>query len=644
MEEIKVSEMLQADSINKDDSVMIIQDGVNKKASGSIETATGTSISVDSVADICKIKSNSKNLFDAPYDNSNARGITGIWNKSTLEIHGTATTSIQSPYDKRLSLGIFEAGTYTISTTLLSGSIPTPVGTAFYLRNETSGENIARISVNNGTPVTYTLSASTLLSIYVYIDSGTAFNRATFGLQIETGSSATTYNPYDTEVLVTAKNVFNQSKIINPPANGTQYPIILTLKPNTQYTMSSNCPDSSGFALIFFVSGTDYSSVTSSNNGIWEGQTKTFTSDSNGNMVVVYRRNTGDTNIDLTDYWYQIEEGSTATAYEPYKGYKVNIVTGETKTAFTNNGVTNIVSDGLIDVTFNKQARVLNNDDTKDIENLTEGHLTNVSTQIDNTYPTNIISSKNLFNLMGTYTNNGVTYTFNGSELTMNGTTTGEGGYAGLNSLPIFATLEAGWYTLSFKLLNGTRTSTCNAIIRDIESASNYLDTPYSETSTYTFLIPKTSRIAFTFYSFSNRVYTNYQVGIQLEKGKTATSYERYVTPSIYANGNLIYQQPTYNDQFKLTTIRSSTGSGTSISFTDDNAGSKAYIVIASKTGTDGTYCDLWFIRLGATAITKIAGTGTGTATVSISGNTITVGGLATYSYVVVYQVMNKTS
>lgn len=210
MEEIKVSEMLQADSINKDDSVMIIQEGVNKKASGSIQTATGTSLSLTSVADTCKVKSNSKNVFD-------------------------------------------------------------------------------------------------------------------------------------------------QSQITNP-STGSSVTIVLTLKPNTEYTCSTNCPTSTGSSstLIFFASGTSSSGLSTNTNGVWDGQTRTFTSDSNGNMVFVYRRLSSDTNVDLTSYWYQIEEGSTATAHNPYI---TNIIVR------TKNLITNIIkgyalSGNTGDIAVNSQRAV----------------------------------------------------------------------------------------------------------------------------------------------------------------------------------------------------------------------------------------------------------------------------------------------
>ena len=53
-------------------------------------------------------------------------------------------------------------------------------------------------------------------------------------------------------------------------------------------------------------------------NDIYSGQTRTITTGSSGQIVIGYRAYSG--TITRDDYWYQIEQGSTATSYVPYTG------------------------------------------------------------------------------------------------------------------------------------------------------------------------------------------------------------------------------------------------------------------------------------------------------------------------------------
>lgn len=117
----------------------------------------------------------------------------------------------------------------------------------------------------------------------------------------------------------TGKNMFD----IN--ATKTDFNIFLykyeyQLKPNTQYTISSNAPVTTTANI--------YANSTSSTKKVCAGIPQTITSDNNGYFYILVRhQSSGDagtfdiyTDILNGTYWLQIEEGSSATDYEEYTG------------------------------------------------------------------------------------------------------------------------------------------------------------------------------------------------------------------------------------------------------------------------------------------------------------------------------------
>lgn len=115
----------------------------------------------------------------------------------------------------------------------------------------------------------------------------------------------------------TGKNVFD---INMPHTTGVStYNYTLTLEPNTMYTCSSNVPYSS-VANLYFAGGS------SATNGVSDRFPRTFSTDSNGEIIVYVRyliQQEGTINmyqavLDGT-YWIQVEKGTEATTYEPYK-------------------------------------------------------------------------------------------------------------------------------------------------------------------------------------------------------------------------------------------------------------------------------------------------------------------------------------
>jgi hypothetical protein len=85
--------------------------------------------------------------------------------------------------------------------------------------------------------------------------------------------------------------------------------------------MSSNVPNNVAGASIFLLAGNVSTGASSSTNGVYTSHSITQTS-VNGYLTIAYRNFENITNYDT-----QLEKGSTATTYEPYKGntYEVNL-------------------------------------------------------------------------------------------------------------------------------------------------------------------------------------------------------------------------------------------------------------------------------------------------------------------------------
>jgi len=152
-------------------------------------------------------------------------------------------------------------------------------------------------------------------------------------IMIEPGSQATSYLPYNTiEVVERGKNLFDYSTNIIENANidSSNMRIItdnscklgyVKCKPNTTYTISRRSPMANRFFYATSESLPTISTTLLSANGIANDTTTsfTFTTPQNANYIIV--RFIYNTTQDYETYakTIQIEEGSTATTYEPYQ-------------------------------------------------------------------------------------------------------------------------------------------------------------------------------------------------------------------------------------------------------------------------------------------------------------------------------------
>lgn len=116
-------------------------------------------------------------------------------------------------------------------------------------------------------------------------------------------------------VKVTGKNLLDDGII---PSQINQLTIKLDLAQNKTYTLSNNLPNrSDGGAFLFFLRPSE--EANSAKNGVTQGKPVTLTTGSDGKALILFN-NTGDTLIsDFKAYWYQLELGSTATTYSPYR-------------------------------------------------------------------------------------------------------------------------------------------------------------------------------------------------------------------------------------------------------------------------------------------------------------------------------------
>lgn len=142
-------------------------------------------------------------------------------------------------------------------------------------------------------------------------------------------------------------------------------------------------------------------------------------------------------------------------------------------------------------------------------------------------------SGKNLCGFNFSANNLGIQANMSGSELTLNGTTTGRGiVYLNSNSN---ITLSAGTYTMSSRILNGTfNTDDKDTAIylRKLSDNTQVMVLNRENQYTKTYLITLSEETTFYFHIFTNGsgfVFNNLKLGIQIEKGSTATDYEPYV-------------------------------------------------------------------------------------------------------------------
>ncbi len=140
-------------------------------------------------------------------------------------------------------------------------------------------------------------------------------------IMLNEGSSALSYMPYFSglknaffkEIVSTGRNLFNLTAedFKNGTIDGEGKKVTLKLKPNTQYTLSSNTPLYMDNATSIWFNG-----ASTSTDGVWINQPKTTTTDEKGELFISIRITEIDTIFE--EYWLMLNYGSSALPYEPY--------------------------------------------------------------------------------------------------------------------------------------------------------------------------------------------------------------------------------------------------------------------------------------------------------------------------------------
>ena len=174
--------------------------------------------------------------------------------------------------------------------------------------------------IDRGDGMTFT-PKNTEFYVYITISQGYTANNLVFKPMLNEGSTALPYMPYFSglknaffkEIVSTGRNLFNLTA--EDFKNGTIYgegeKVTLKLKPNTQYTLSSNTP-------LYMDNATSiwFNEASTSTDGVWINQPKTTTTDEKGELFISIRITEIDTIFE--EYWLMLNYGSSALPYEPY--------------------------------------------------------------------------------------------------------------------------------------------------------------------------------------------------------------------------------------------------------------------------------------------------------------------------------------
>lgn len=257
------------------------------------------------------------------------------------------------------------------------------------------------------------------------------------------------------------------------------------------------------------------------------------------------------------------------------------------------------------------------------------GFITNKE---DQTIYANEFKNKNLIILdMLSFDKNGLTFRCDRTGLiTINGTATEQTDFD--LSGPSKTSIRPGYYTLSNNYISGTTTNSLRVYLQDHTQGYSGIDNELTQSNT-----SETRRFSttHTFSLFLIRVpsgttLNNYKCQIMLEPGDKATDYVQF--------------KRVENQYLPLLVSYTSTGAGFEFTFEDLQPVEHAYLIVASKDGSDGTFGGIWFMRTGGicSTVTQTHTTVNTTLSAVITNNTVkcTFSGQGNYSRVAIYRVL----
>ena len=288
------------------------------------DTASGSIASFTDGAEGIPVKSLSVDLEPVQdlngYDNPWPAG--GGKNKFDASLLSDVSATLQN-----ITVTLKANTTYTMSST-----IPIQDGSTanLFFMLPSGGASSTRNGVYNGHPQTVTTGSDGAVKIGYRLGDNTASQYASYQYQIEEGSTATAYAPYSNICPIsghTEANVTRTGKNLCSISGGVNNTVLCAVKSGRTYTFSLNAINQCGFNLK---KNSNSGARINGLDGITGRNSLTFTADEDFNLFINgYSQTTGVTFANsVTDF--QLELGSTATAYEPYAGQTYNVPLGQT--------------------------------------------------------------------------------------------------------------------------------------------------------------------------------------------------------------------------------------------------------------------------------------------------------------------------
>lgn len=324
---------LQQDSITT--KVSSVEQSV-ENITNTQNTATGKNIHLEDSSDdplvSIKVKGSTtqatrsgKNLLNVTAKTTTTQGITFTVNEDkSITINGT-NTGTKTYYFRIANNFALPAGDYTLSNK--NPSVNNNSGFIFY----DDGNNFPRTNISNAT-----FTKDTTIKPYLKVNAGVTVNNQTVYPMIIKGTyteetfpeyeqyGASPSSDYPSPIKnIEGKNKFdiNQEKEI---FGIMLYKYSYYLKPNTKYTISSNCPASTTANI--------YANSNSSKSAVYINKNQTIQSDENGYFYILVRFKadaSDNSTFNLYEkvlngtYYIQLEEGTVATPYVPYNSLEI---------------------------------------------------------------------------------------------------------------------------------------------------------------------------------------------------------------------------------------------------------------------------------------------------------------------------------
>ena len=455
-----------------------------------------------------------KNLLKMPIVSGSSNGITWtVQGDGSIILNGASTAGV-SIRANNVTIPAVEGETYTLSATGMGEAYN------FGYKNSSSGDNI--FVVTSTSPTTTAVVTSTMLSqanrLDMYIQSGKTFNNQRVTLQLEKGSSATSFEPYvggtaspnpdypqavqtvtgENVVKITGKNLFDKNAI----TSGKYISNTGTLVDAASFAYSDYIPVIGGENYSY--SGSTQTTASDPPKGAWYDKDKnwvskqdytqsgTITAPENAAYYRTSIRITASSTAQPYADTYQLELGSTATAYEPYQGQSYEVNLGKNLAKITSGtyqyaaaGQTFTLANGSITTTRTNGAA--------------QGGCINITTGGTGQWG----SGDGINNRL---TENGGTYSV---SIWADGTRTGGTDVNSFVAVYVYKVNSA-----------GTRSTAATLILENNAS-----------TATVSFSLAPNEYVCLVGFYSQYVTYEDLKVNIQLEKGSQATSYAAYFEP-----------------------------------------------------------------------------------------------------------------